>query len=392
MNAPALPLARGRRPTAGQLRLAEECRDPGRPKPTPTISEVAADRYLDPARFAAERARLFGRMPLCLGPSAMLPEAGTAMTHDGFGKPLLITRDRGGVLHVFVNACRHRGTRLVDSTGPTPGPRIVCPYHAWAYGLDGALLAIPRAETFPGIDRARLPLVRVPAVEAGGLVWAAPFEGADFTLVAGALAEDFDALGLSDMHLYARRTHKVAASWKLIMDAFLESYHVQRLHAGSIARFFEDGVTSGDTLGPHMRSAVVRQGGLDGVDLEDWAALRRVVTYAYQLMPGTVLVASPDYVNLMTIMPQAVDSTLVEDFMLIPSPPATPDEEAHWAKSWALLDGRVFGTEDFGAAERGQQGLASGAIPRLLLGSLEGGIARFHATLDQLAESLSPGA
>lgn len=143
-------------------------------------------------------------------------------------------------------------------------------------------------------------------------------------------------------------------------------------------------MTRGDTVGPHMRSAVVRVGGLQGVDLADWTALRRVVTYAYQLLPGTVLVASPDYVNLMVLMPQAVDLTLVEDFMLIPAPPATPEEEAHWAKSWALLDGRVFGTEDFGAAEAGQKGLASGAVPELLLGALEGGIARFHQVVDAL--------
>jgi nitrite reductase/ring-hydroxylating ferredoxin subunit len=380
MNA---PFATPRRPTEAQIRLAEACRVPPDPKPEPVVHRLSADRYLSAERAEAERRRLFGRMPLCLGPSAML-RPGEAMTHDGFGTALLLTRARDGRLSVFVNACRHRGTRLLDAPTPAATPGIVCPYHAWAYGLDGALKGVPRPETFPGIDRSALGLVAVPHVEAGGLVWVAPFGPVDFGDVAGPLAADFDALGLPDLHLYARRLHQVAGNWKLVMDAFLESYHVQRLHAGSIARFFEDGVTSGDTVGPHMRSAVVRVGGLDGVDFADWPALRRVVTYAYQLLPGTVLVASPDYVNLMVLMPSGPGETLVEDFMLIPRAPETAEEEAHWAKSWALLDGRVFGTEDFGAVEAGQKGLATGAVPELLLGSLEGGIARFHATVDAL--------
>ncbi|MFQ3664530.1 MAG: aromatic ring-hydroxylating dioxygenase subunit alpha [Sphingomonadaceae bacterium] len=379
MNA---PFAAPRTPTAAQIRLAEECRRPDRPPPSWEVTTLDTARYRSPARFEAERARLFQRLPLCLGPSAMLPDPGTVMTHDGFGVPLLLTRGRDGTLAVFRNACRHRGTRLVDAPAPTKLPTIVCPYHAWAYGLDGALRAVPRAETFPGLDRKELGLLSVRHAEAGGLIWVAPFEDADFTLVEGPLAEDFAALGLDAMHLYARRVHDVAANWKLIMDAFLESYHVQRLHAGSIARFFEDGVTSGDTVGPHMRSAVVRVGGLEGVDFADWAALRRVVTYAYQLLPATVLVASPDYVNLMVLMPVAADRTCVEDFMLIPEPPATEEAEAHWAKSWALLDGRVFGTEDFGAAQAGQRGL--GQLETILIGGLEGGIARFHATVDSL--------
>lgn len=383
MNAPFDP---PRRPTADQLRLAEECRNPDRTPPDPRVWTLDAARYLCDDRFARERDGLFARMPLCLGPSAMLPQGGTAMTHDGFGKPLLLMRGRDGRLGIFLNACRHRGTRLLDAPEPVAQPAIVCPYHAWSYGLDGALKAIPRSETFPGISKGELGLVPVPFVEAGGLIWAAPFEPADFSLVAGPLGDDFAALGLGEMHLYARRTHQVRANWKLIMDAFLESYHVQRLHAGSIARFFEDGVTSGDTIGPHGRSAVVRVGGLEGVDFADWSALRRVVTYAYQLLPATVLVASPDYVNLMAIMPVSASETKVEDFMLIPAPPATPEEETHWAKSWALLDGRVFGTEDFGAAEAGQKGLASGASPEILLGALEGGIARFHAAVDALIE------
>jgi sRNA-binding protein len=90
---------------------------------------------------------------------------------------------------------------------------------------------------------------------------------------------------------------------------------------------------------------------MEGVDLSDWAQLRAVGTFAYQLFPATVVVVSPDYVNLMTIMPQAVDQTLVEDFMLIPEPPRRKAEK-HWQKSWKLLDGQVFGAEDFRGGTR----------------------------------------
>lgn len=206
MNAPFEP--RRRTPTAAQLALATQCRDGGAEKSF-IRSTVPASVYLSTERFAAEEQRLFQTLPVVLGPSAMLPEAGTMLTHDGFGAPLILMRDGRGALRVFLNACRHRGTRLADAPEPTKNPVVVCPYHAWSYGLDGRLKGVPRADSFPGLDKREMGLVEVPSSEAGGLIWAAPHaagghQKADFSLIDGPLAADFDALGLAEMHLYAR--------------------------------------------------------------------------------------------------------------------------------------------------------------------------------------------
>ena len=376
MDAPASTL----RPSAGQRALADALAR-GEAALGTEVLELDAGVYTDRERFKAEQRHIFGKWPLVAAPSALLPERKHAFNHDGFGVPLLVTRDGDGEVHVMANVCRHRGTRLVDSDDVVPAKGIACPYHAWTYGPDGALKGLPRADCFPGLDKSKHGLAHFASIEAGGLIWFAGDEAADFTACQN-LAPDFDAFALGGLYLYRRRTHEVAANWKLIVDAFLESYHVQRLHAGTIADFFADGITAADQVGPHQRAAVGRADYLAAIDRDDWGQLRRAVTYTYFLFPSAILIVSPDYVNLLVVMPQSVGSSLVEDFMLIPEPPATPQAEEHWRKSWQLLDEGTFGGEDFRAAALCQRGLNSGLLEKITLGTLETGIAAFHERVE----------
>jgi len=378
MDAPASVF----RPTEGQRALADALAR-GEAAMGTEIIELDASVYTDPARFEAEQRQVFAKLPLPIAPSALLAEDRHAFAHDGFGVPLLVTRDGDGAVHVLANVCRHRGTRLVESGEVIPAKGIACPYHAWTYGPDGALKGVPRADCFPGLDKADKHLFEFASLEAGGLIWFARDDRADFG-PAKALAPDFDAFGLGKLHLYRRHTHEVAANWKLIVDAFLESYHVQRLHADTIAGFFADGITAADQVGPHQRAVVGRADYLAGIDREDWAQLRRAVTYTYHLFPSAIVIVSPDYINLLNVMPQSAGSSLVEDFMLIPEAPATVEAEQHWRKSWDLLDEGTFAREDFRAAALCQQGLSSGLLDKVTLGMLESGIAPFHQRVEAL--------
>ena len=369
------------RPSPGQRALAEALAR-GEAAMGDSVKAVPASVYIDADRFEAEQRALFHRLPLLVAPSALVPTPNLAVAHDGYGTPLLLTRDAEGESHVLANVCRHRGTRLLETSDEaTPASRIVCPYHAWTYRSDGSLIGLPRADCFPGLDKADRGLIDFRHHESGGLIWFSRDPQEDFAEI-DMLREDFDAFGIADHFLYRRRTHDVAANWKLVIDAFLESYHVQRLHAQTIAAFFADGITAADMIGPHQRAAVGRADYLAEIDRDDWAALRKAVTYTYQLFPNAIVIVSPDYINILVVMPQSVGRCLVEDFMLIPEPPQTNEAEAHWRRSWDLLDGGTFAAEDFHAAALCHRGLESGLLKEATLGTLENGIADFHARVE----------
>jgi phenylpropionate dioxygenase-like ring-hydroxylating dioxygenase large terminal subunit len=374
MDAPTRSL----RPSPGQRALAEALAR-GEAMSGKAIQSVPSCVYIDPERYEAEQQAIFRKLPLIVAPSALIPMANQAVAHDGYGTPLILSRDGQGEAHVLANVCRHRGTRLLESSDEAmPASRIVCPYHAWTYRSDGQLIGLPRADCFPGMDKADHGLLQFRDYECGGLVWFSHDGNEDFVEI-DMLCEDFDAFGIASHYLYKRKTHQVAANWKLVIDAFLESYHVQRLHAQTIAPFFADGITAGDMIGPHQRAAVGRSEYLAEIDRDDWAALRRAVTFTYQVFPNTILIMSPDYINVLVVMPQSVGRCLVEDFMLIPEAPQTNEAEAHWRRSWDLLDGGTFAAEDFHAAALCHRGLESGLLKEATLGTLENGIAEFHA-------------
>ncbi len=351
------------------------------------VQYVNASAYLDHARFVRERDALFFKLAVPLIPSSLL-SIGQSVIHDHYGVPLLISRDSTGKIRVFYNVCQHRGTRLVEQYDVQSVSKLVCPYHAWTYKLDGTLQMVPKPDAFPGLDKSKYGLKTFSSLESGGFVWTRlDGEAVEAESILGSIAEDFDALNLASSTVFERRSHHVRANWKLIMDAFLESYHIQRLHMNSIAPFFADSVTASDRAGLHFRSAVARNDYASARTDDSLDDLRLLVTFSYSLLPATVVVVSPDYVNVMFIYPQNVDQTIVEDYMLIAQPVQSDEEREHWAESFKLLDGGVFSAEDFRAAELAQRGLESGALERITLGTAEHAVAEFHETIDRLLEN-----
>src|SRR5438067_11696625 len=108
--------------------------------------------YSDEALLQRERRRIFARSWQYGGRAAQVAQPGSYLATDAGGIPVLVTRDRDGALHAFLNVCRHRGAVLTDGCGERA--TIQCRYHAWTYELDGSLRTAPRSEREPEFDNA----------------------------------------------------------------------------------------------------------------------------------------------------------------------------------------------------------------------------------------------
>lgn len=199
--------------------------------PAPSLAPPAA-AYGDPGTLRAELEQIWGRQWVVACLTADVSEPRSYCSAEVAGVPVVITRDRGGVLHAMSNVCRHRGMILTEGCGSAM--TLNCPNHAWSYALDGQLKGAPRASTEAGFDAAAIRLPQYGVVEWGPLVLvnldheAAPprpeFEAME------------DALAAAGLHLDALRPSgdildwRIAANWKIVIENYLECYHCAWVH------------------------------------------------------------------------------------------------------------------------------------------------------------------
>jgi phenylpropionate dioxygenase-like ring-hydroxylating dioxygenase large terminal subunit len=214
--------------------------------------------YSDPEVLRRENERIFARAWQYVGHVGQLAENGSYFAAVAGQIPVVVTRAREGPVRAFLNVCRHRGHIL--ATGAGKRETLQCPYHAWTYGLDGALRAAPRADREPGFDFEELGLQEVAVDSWGPFLFVNP--DAEAPPLQEALGDvpdrvaaiiDVDALRFS-----FRSEYEVEANWKIACENFLECYHCAVAHPGFSAevdispdayRLEAEGLTSSQ-LGP----------------------------------------------------------------------------------------------------------------------------------------------
>ncbi|MCP4328297.1 MAG: aromatic ring-hydroxylating dioxygenase subunit alpha [Alphaproteobacteria bacterium] len=221
---------------------------------------LPAAAYVDEAFWRIECETVLANNWVCVGFAHELDAPGDAVPVTVAGRPVLLIRNKSGDIAAFHNVCRHRCLKLVDQPKHV-GNLIVCPYHSWAYDLDGRLRRSPHfggtGQHQPeGFDPAENGLQ---AIEVA--VWhdwifvnldgnAPPFDdyaaplfrrldGIDFDMVQPVAVLDFG---------------EIATNWKFIMENFIEPYHVQFVHPKTTRQPLKDHYTIVD--GACLGSAV----------------------------------------------------------------------------------------------------------------------------------------
>lgn len=341
----------------------------------PPLSEfqIPTKNYTDEALFQKERG-LLRRLPIAVAHVSQLAAPGACLVHDALGAPIMILRNREGELRAMFNVCRHRGTRLLEDEGFCKVRKgFHCRYHGWTYDTDGKLLNIPKPELFPSLEKEAHGLVPVPVHERFGFVWvvATPGESYDFDSFLDPLQEDLGPLNLETHVVFRRGTTKKRTNWKIVMEAFLDGYHVRHLHKNTVGPFFEGHRSFTEAAGPHVRSIVGRSGFMEALENKAIENLRDVATPTYVFFPNTIFVAQPGFVSRATVYPISIDEIYWEHDLIIPEAPTSEKARAHWELNYELIQNGVFDREDLWVCEQIQKGIGSQANEFLTYGTEE---------------------
>jgi phenylpropionate dioxygenase-like ring-hydroxylating dioxygenase large terminal subunit len=192
-------------------------------------ADVSIDRYISREFHELEKAKLWSRVWQYVCRDEELPEVGDYHVYTIAATSYLVVRTAPGELKAYPNACLHRGRALKDYDGRCGELR--CPFHGFAWELDGALKDVPAQWDFDHVaaDQFSLPVVQVDVW--AGFVFINPDPAAqplvDFL---GEMVEQFEVWDLANRYKQLHVAKIVPANWKIAQEAFCEAFHVNATH------------------------------------------------------------------------------------------------------------------------------------------------------------------
>ena len=352
------------------------------------IHTVPVTNYYDPERWQLEMDRVFKRVPLVAGASSELREPGSYHALEIVGTPIVVMRGEDGQLRAFVNMCSHRGAIVVEE-GVGQARRHACPYHAWTYDAQGALVGVLDADDFGEIDRSCLGLTELACAERAGLIWVylTPDPVIDIDTFLCGYGEMLENLGFEDCHVAGRQSLD-GPNWKVAYDGYLDYYHLPILHRDSFGPDYSNKALY-DWLGPHQRvTAPDRHFEELSLKPEDEWDTDELIGGVWTIFPH-VSIASFDAEGKIYMVSQLYpgadpgSSTTMQ--MFLHTEPSTESQAKAVADRMTFLHS-VVNDEDYYTGLRIQKALKTGGKSVNMFGRNEGGGQRFHRFVDELLQ------
>ena len=313
--------------------------------------------YTDPRWAHVDRDAIFRRSWQWVCHIEKLCEPGSYVAVEVAEQPIAVLRDREGTLRAFYNVCKHRAHELLSGEGQVS--RIMCPYHAWTYRLDGQLVRAPETEGLADFSIEDVCLDAIQVEELCGFIYVnLDPTAAPLAEQAGGLGDEIrqwapDVDGLTFAH---RLTYDIKSNWKNVVDNFLECYHCPTAHKDFCTLVDMDTykVTTHGIYSSHMAEAGKTANAaysVEGATVTDHAV--------WWLWPNTCLMRYPGRGNMivMQIIPAGEGRTLeTYDFFFETAEPNEGELEAI-----KYIDD-VLQAEDIALVESVQRGMNTPAF------------------------------
>ena len=272
--------------------------------------------YHDSGFHALEIERIFRRDWCCAGRASAIPGRGDWFSWQIADQPVLVIRGSDGTVRAYANICRHRMMRLMEGQGTCR--RIVCPYHAWTYDIDGRLLAAAHMERTESFARSEVRLKPVRCEIWRGWIYLCLEDAAP--AVAELLAPLDDLVARYRMEDYVeivREDHVWNTNWKLLAENFMEGYHLPVTHRRTVGAYFPVEQTEfGDRANKAFTLQLFRKTteapiGTAHPDNTRLEGLWRATSVMPSVFPGHLYVLAPDHLWYLSLQPRGIGQVAI---------------------------------------------------------------------------------